>query len=267
MIITIGKPYAVSERGGRPNNEDSVYPLPEDLSGASRLFMVCDGVGGAEKGEVASSLACESMETYFSTFLKDRLTPDFVQKAIHYTEACFDTYVREHPEAKGMATTLALAYMDSDGITFAHVGDSRIYYLRQGEILYRSEDHSLVNLWVSLGKITPEEAATHPQRNVIVRAIEGSHSSTEADVNRWTDVRAGDFVFLCTDGLLEQWSDKEIADLFNHDQSAQMIKDRLLERCDGATKDNFSFYIIPIQKAQENTGVRQNILSFLYSFA
>ena len=102
--------------------------------------------------------------------------------------------------------------MDSDGITFAHVGDSRIYYLRQGEILYRSEDHSLVNLWVSLGKITPEEAATHPQRNVIVRAIEGSHSSTEADVNRWTDVRAGDFVFLCTDGLLEQWSDKEIAE-------------------------------------------------------
>lgn len=71
MIITIGKPCAITEKGGRSNNEDSIYPLPEQVTLDQKLFMVCDGVGGAEKGEVASSLACESIQTFFSTFLKD----------------------------------------------------------------------------------------------------------------------------------------------------------------------------------------------------
>lgn len=102
MIITIGKPCAITEKGGRSNNEDSIYPLPEQVTLDQKLFMVCDGVGGAEKGEVASSLACESIQTFFSTFLKDDPTPEFIHKAVHYAEVCFDSYVQEHPEAMGM---------------------------------------------------------------------------------------------------------------------------------------------------------------------
>lgn len=98
MIITIGKPCAITEKGGRSNNEDSIYPLPEQVTLDQKLFMVCDGVGGAEKGEVASSLACESIQTFFSTFLKDDPTPEFIHKAVHYAEVCFDSYVQEHPE-------------------------------------------------------------------------------------------------------------------------------------------------------------------------
>ena len=158
MIITIGKPCAITEKGGRSNNEDSIYPLPEQVTLDQKLFMVCDGVGGAEKGEVASSLACESIQTFFSTFLKDDPTPEFIHKAVHYAEVCFDSYVQEHPEAMGMATTLTMAYIASSGIVLAHIGDSRIYHLRKGEILYQTEDHSLVNSLVKLGKITPEEA-------------------------------------------------------------------------------------------------------------
>ena len=142
MIITIGKPCAITEKGGRSNNEDSIYPLPEQVTLDQKLFMVCDGVGGAEKGEVASSLACESIQTFFSTFLKDDPTPEFIHKAVHYAEVCFDSYVQEHPEAMGMATTLTMAYIASSGIVLAHIGDSRIYHLRKGEILYQTEDHS-----------------------------------------------------------------------------------------------------------------------------
>lgn len=91
MIITIGKPCAITEKGGRSNNEDSIYPLPEQVTLDQKLFMVCDGVGGAEKGEVASSLACESIQTFFSTFLKDDPTPEFIHKAVHYAEVCFDS--------------------------------------------------------------------------------------------------------------------------------------------------------------------------------
>ena len=182
MNITIGNPWAVSEKGGRLNNEDSIFPLPETANSNQNLFLVCDGVGGAEKGEIASSLACESFQTFFSTFREGEPNADFINKAIRYTEARFDDYVAIHPEAKGMATTLTMTFVGTTGITLAHVGDSRIYHFRKGEILFQTEDHSLVNSLVKLGKITHEEVTHHPQRNVIIRAIQGTDHPTEADV-------------------------------------------------------------------------------------
>ena len=158
MNITIGKPWAVCEKGGRQNNEDSIYPLPERVNSNQKLFLVCDGVGGSEKGEIASSLACESFQTFFSTFLEDEPTEEFVNKAVGYTEVRFDDYVKNHPEAKGMATTLTMVSVGASGITLAHIGDSRIYQFRQGEIIYQTEDHSQVNSLVKLGKISKEEA-------------------------------------------------------------------------------------------------------------
>lgn len=267
MHITIGKPYAVSEQGGRSNNEDAIYPLPEQARGGQKLFVVCDGVGGAEKGEVASALACESFESYFDTFLEGEPGEAFVRKALQYTEARFDGYLEMHPEAVGMATTLAMAYIGNRGVWVAHIGDSRVYHLRAGKILFRTEDHSLVNSLVKLGQLTPEEARRHPQRNVILRAIQGHSCPTEAEVTLLTEVETGDYLFLCTDGVLEHFSDEELADLFSRRSSAEGIKDAIVEICQGKTRDNFSFYIIPIQNVHESVGIKQNILSFLYSLA
>ena len=140
------------------------------------------------------------------------------------------------------------------------------YHLRKGEILYQTEDHSLVNSLVKLGKITPEEALTHPQRNVIIRAIQGTHTPTEADIITLNDIQPDDFLFLCTDGVLERLKNEKIAEIFNGRLSVPEIKDALMEACDGKTRDNFSFYIIPIQKVEDSMGFKQNILSFLYSF-
>lgn len=104
----------------------------------------------------------------------------------------------------GMATTLTMAYIASSGIVLAHIGDSRIYHLRKGEILYQTEDHSLVNSLVKLGKITPEEALTHPQRNVIIRAIQGTHTPTEADIITLNDIQPDDFLsFFVRTGFLK----------------------------------------------------------------
>ncbi len=266
MNITISKPYAISERGRRQNNEDSVFPLPEQINDEQKLFLVCDGVGGAEKGEVASSLACESISTFFSTFSSESLTDEFIQKAIQYTEVCFDSYLREHPEATGMATTLALVYITSEGVWIAHIGDSRVYHLRGGNILYQTEDHSLVNSWVKLGKISSREALNHPQRHVITQAIQGSDSPMKADTVLLSDIQAGDYLFLCTDGMLEQLDNEKISAIFKQNSSCVAIKDAMMDSCVGKTRDNFSFYIIPIQKVQNGTSLRQNILSFLYSF-
>lgn len=267
MIITIGKPFAVTDKGGRTHNEDAVFPLPERIEPGQRLFIVCDGVGGAEKGEVASALACESLSVYFDTFLKGDPTPDFIQKALLYTEARFDDYVNAHPEAIGMATTLTLLYLGANGATLAHIGDSRIYHFRKGELLHQTEDHSLVNSWIQLGKITREEAAVHPQRNVILRAIQGSSRPTEAEVCLLKDLQAGDYLFMCTDGVMEAVDNAALASLFESAPSAESVKDTLTTACMGNTRDNFSFYILPVQSVKETMGFKQNILSFLYSLA
>lgn len=266
MNITIGKPCAISEKGGRLNNEDSIYPQPETVAANQRLFIVCDGVGGADKGEVASSLACESIQSYFSTFLEGEPTKEFIRKAVQYAEARFDDYIGRNPDAKGMATTLTLVYIGDSGVLLAHIGDSRIYHFRKGEICYQTEDHSLVNSLIKLGKITPSEAATHPQKNIILKAIQGKERPVEAEVVLLQDIQAGDTFFMCTDGVLETLNNESLSSLFINNRPADSIKDVLVECCSGRTRDNFSFYIIPIHQVNDNGGIKQNLLSLFYSF-
>lgn len=265
MHITIGKPYAASEKGGRTNNEDFIFPAPEAVNTEQKLFIVCDGVGGANKGEIASALAGDCFHTFLASFSNGDIDTAIINKALQYTEVNFDEYVRNHPEASGMGTTLALLFLGNKGITVAHIGDSRIYHFRKGTILHQTEDHSLVNTLYKLNTIKKEEMRTHPQRNVILRAIQGSYNPTEAEVSLLTDVKDGDFIFICTDGVLELFSDEELAQLFNGKYSPETCKDIIVETCNGKTKDNFSFYIIPVQHVRESESVTQNILSFFYS--
>lgn len=266
MDITMGQPFAVSERGGRLNNEDSVYPQPEVSSAKHHLFIICDGVGGAEKGEIASALACESIQTYFDTFLQGNPTEAFISQAIRYTETRFDDYISANPSAKGMATTLAMLYVGSNGITVAHIGDSRIYQFRKGKILHETEDHSLVNSLIKLGRIKPEEVSSHPQKNVILKAISGTEYPVQADVTLLTDIRPGDNLFICSDGVIECFDDISLSKLFEKDLSPDMLKSEVLDACINIAHDNFSFYIIPVNNVQETISVKHFILSFLYSF-
>lgn len=265
MIITLERPYAISEKGRRSNNEDSIYPLSELVTSSQKLFVVCDGVGGAEKGEIASSLACESFQTFFSTFLEGDPTNEFIKKAVQYTETRFDEYINMHTSAKGMATTLTMAYVGESGITVAHIGDSRIYHFRSGELIFKTEDHSLVNSLVKLGQITPEEIINHPQRNVITRAIMGSDQPTEPDVTLLSGIQSGDYVFMCTDGVTESLTDKELSSIFTSG-SIEYIKNSIVEYCSEKARDNYSFYILPIQQVQNSLNYKQFILSFFYSF-
>ncbi|MDR2681361.1 MAG: protein phosphatase 2C domain-containing protein [Tannerella sp.] len=266
MNITLERPFAATEKGGRNNNEDFIYPLSELANSGGRFFMVCDGVGGAERGEVASALACDSFKTFFNTFFEgDDPSEEFINKAVLYTESRFDEYVKQHPEAKGMATTLTFLYVGVSGITIAHIGDSRIYHIRDGKIIYATEDHSLVNSWIQLGKLTKEEAAVHPQKNVITRAVMDSEHSVGADVKLITDIQPGDRFLMCTDGVTECFTDEKLENLFSQGQSAEAVKNTIVEHCTDEARDNFSFYILSVQNVQKTTGYRQYILSFFYS--
>lgn len=268
MNITLAQPYAITDKGKRSNNEDAIFPPPESDFQNQKLFIVCDGVGGAEKGEIASNLACESINSYFKAFSSTREAIDksFVQKAIEYTETRFEDYISNHPEATGMATTLTLAYLGKSQITIAHIGDSRIYHIREGQIIHKTEDHSLVNYLVKTGQLTPEEALAFPKKNIILRAIQGSHNPAEVDVAILTNIMPGDYLFLCTDGVLEKIDDEKLMGIFKKGGSnCCAIKEMISDICAEKSRDNYSFYIIPIQKTADIAEEAQKVFSFFYS--
>ena len=265
MNITIQKPFSISEIGKRFNNEDSIYPGNELAGINNRLFLVCDGVGGSNKGEVASSIACDSIQTYFRSFIEtnEAFDPKFIEKAIRYTEIRFDEYILNNPSAKGMATTLCLIYFAPAGVYLTHAGDSRIYQFRNGKMIYKTEDHSLVNSMIKSGKINPKDAEKHPQKNVIYRAIQGSHSPVEIDVIKITDVLPDDEFLMCTDGVTEVWSDDDLCKVFSENISSEEKISTIKESCRNKSRDNYSAYLIPIQEVNKMNVFKQ---IFLYAF-
>lgn len=265
MNITIQKPFSISEIGKRFNNEDSIYPNNGPVSINNRLFLVCDGVGGSNKGEVASSIACDSIQTYFRTFLDAGKAFDsqFIEKSVRYTEIRFDEYIEKNPSAKGMATTLCLLYFAPEGVYLTHAGDSRIYQFRNGKMIFKTEDHSLVNSMIKTGKINPKDAKKHPQRNVIYRAIQGSNSPVEVDIIKITDVLPNDEFLMCTDGVTEVWSDDDLCKIFSTNLPSEEKINTIKERCRDNAHDNYSAYLIPIQEVNKMNVIKQ---IFLYAF-
>lgn len=249
MKILLKKPLALNETGGRSNNEDSVFPPKGTALPDQRLFMVCDGVGGSEKGEIASALAIDSIRDYFLKNLFSGSYQSYLASAIAYTQQQFDDHIETHPEAKGMGTTLTLLFFSSIGALVAHIGDSRVYQIRAGKILFQTEDHSLVNALVKNNIITPEEALSHPQRNVITRAIQGNTvSKTNADISLITDIRSGDYFFLCTDGILEKISNDILCSILSKTITNDEKIAEIHELCSGQTRDNFSAYLVQVDK-------------------
>jgi len=269
MNITLQKPFSINEIGKRFNNEDSIYPNGEFAGINNRLFLVCDGVGGSNKGEVASSIACDSIQTYFRSFLEtdEAFDPQFIEKSVRYTEIRFDEYVLNNPSARGMATTLCLVYFAPEGVYLTHAGDSRIYQFRKGKMIFKTEDHSLVNSMVKNGRISPKDAGKHPQKNVIYRAIQGTHSPVEIDVIKITDVLPGDEFFMCTDGVTEVWSDDDLCKVFDSNLSPEEKVSTIRESCREKARDNYSAYLIPIQEVNKMNVFKQIFLyALMYLF-
>ncbi|MDF0707414.1 protein phosphatase 2C domain-containing protein [Muricauda sp. 334s03] len=246
--MKIHLPVHCNEIGLRESNEDAIYPVTPTED--SRLFMVCDGVGGQAKGEVASSLTCQGFSKYLSENpMEDIEDETYLPLALQSVEQNLGTYLETHPEAKGMATTLTfLKISDEDEkALIGWVGDSRAYHIRDGQILYQTKDHSIVQGMVEMGEITEEEALTHPKRNIITRAVNGTYP-TRIDQKIITDIKKNDFFFLCTDGILETINDEIIALSCTEQASVEKIKSYIVNKAKGVTKDNYSMYIVKIQK-------------------
>ena len=255
MQIKIQKPYAFSEIGKRNNNEDSIFPEKEKVNEQDKLFIVCDGMGGYEGGEIASSTVCKSISSFLSE--TKSFDKNIFRQALNAAYDQLDKMYESGLIDNKTGTTLALLYLYEKGAFMAHIGDSRIYHLRKNgdktEILYQSEDHSFVNDLVKSGMITPEKAATHPKRNLITKAIQPCQGQRdEAEIYETQDVRKEDYFFLCTDGVLEQLDNEALISIFNLDASPEKKAEIIMETCQNKSKDNFSAYLIAINDVKTN---------------
>lgn len=246
MKITLAPALAFHQMGKRGNQEDSLYPSANALHDGEELsyFIVCDGVGGAEKGEVASSIVAQSL----GEIIKNVADVD----ASIFAKAMTEVYTRLERTMRetgiyDMATTLTFVKFDNLGIFAAHIGDSRIYHIRPGAgVLYRSDDHSLVNAMVKAGIIKEEEAETHPQRNVITRCV--NHVNPDGDppratTHRITDVQPGDWMVACSDGVLHCVSDNKLVEILSDTGTSDVQKRDELAKLSINSSDNNTLYM------------------------
>jgi len=229
-MIVLTKEFSFSEIGKRSNNEDNIGLVP------GNLFIVCDGVGGAEKGEIASNIVVNSFESLFNH------DPDkfSFSAALKEAENQISNYLTQNPTAEGMATTLVVAHKRQDGINVGWVGDSRLYQFRNKKIIYKTKDHSWINEALDAGILTPDEAFNHPKSNIITRAIQGAHNRVQLDEAIISDLEVEDSFFLCSDGVLEAWTDHELEILFGSHTTDSEILDTLRRECEFKSRDNNS---------------------------
>lgn len=240
--------------GKRPHNEDSIFPDNEHASPLKSLFIVCDGVGGSSKGEVASKMVCTEINDYFVANNIVSSDEEVIQSTIKYVTSQFDQYIDTHHEAHGMASTMTLLHLHKKGATVAHIGDSRVYLFRKGEIVFKTKDHSLVQELYDMGEITAEQMKIHPRRNHITRAIQGLNKRTlKADVSIMHDFQPGDIFFLCTDGVLESCSDDDLQEYFKDNSYIDDVLQIIEDKCNQNSKDNSSAYIVQLNKAYIET--------------
>lgn len=250
MNISIFPPLSLHEIGQRTNNEDNIYPIKGAASLTDSLFLVCDGVGGSAKGEVASELACKTFASFFAEKGDFVSTESEIRAAVAQVQRKMDDYLAIHgTSAKGMACTLTLLHLHAAGATIAHIGDSRVYHIRKKAILFQTHDHKLVNDLVKYGAITPEQALNHPQKNVITRALQAaSVQEVEADVHVVNNIQAGDYFFLCSDGILERVTDEILTEILAKKTSNEAKMQAIFDMCQGYSKDNFSAYLVQIKE-------------------
>lgn len=253
MNIHLHEAYSFCQLGRRANQEDSRWPDTDAPNKAQRFFVVCDGVGGNERGEVASRTVCEAVAKSLGgvDLANETFTEDDFAHVLYDAYAALDS--RADDGNRRMATTLAFVCFHRGGCMMAHIGDSRIYQVRPGAgIVYRSEDHSLVNELVRAGVITPEQAVYHPQRNVILRAMSPTKPGIEqcqATVTCTKDVRAGDLFLLCSDGVLHGFSDSGIVALLDEATDTKAKVRKMAGGC-AASPDNNTAILVEVESVE-----------------
>ncbi|MGI9166808.1 MAG: PP2C family protein-serine/threonine phosphatase [Pyrinomonadaceae bacterium] len=234
--------YAVTDRGlneRRPLNEDSFLNDSQHS-----IFSVADGVGGAEAGEVASKTAIEVLDEAFRHQVEGGDIEDLMELAIQRANASIHQMAQDNAKFAMMATTIVALHLKGNVATIGHVGDSRLYRLTpEGRLLRETEDHSVVEEEVRAGRMTAEQAANHPSKNVISRAL-GAENTVEVDL-KTIEIANGTEFLLCTDGITRHISDAELNRLLVEYGDLAALCAELKRRCyESGAEDNLTAVVV-----------------------
>ena len=242
-MLRIAEHWYASDLGRqRQGNEDNFFVR-------APLFVVADGMGGAQAGEVASEIAVRS----FDDELPNGSLPEALASVIEQANKRIHDKARADESLHGMGTTTTAAYVDDDEVVIAHVGDSRAYLLRDGELVRLTKDHSLVGELVARGKLTEEQAEQHPQRSVITRAL-GPEASVQVDVDIFP-AKPGDLFLLCSDGLTSMVHEPKLRPLFEDGDSLETLGKRLIDAANAAGgRDNITVILFRLEGVEPREG-------------
>ncbi len=237
-MVTVDDYYTGTDTGRqRRANEDSLFAR-------APLFVVADGMGGAQAGEVASRIAVEA----FQPGIADTRHPEHELAELARTaNERIHSLSHSNAEQAGMGTTLTALYVGEQEVAIAHVGDSRAYCLRDGKLLRLTDDHTLVDELMRQGRLTPEEAVEHPQRSVITRAL-GPEGVVDVDTRSF-QARGGDVYLLCSDGLTTMISEEDIASALNTHSRLRDAGEALIRAAnDAGGRDNVTVVLLRLKE-------------------
>jgi protein phosphatase len=239
MLKVVEQAFRTDTGRQRDANEDSYFA-------ESPVFAVADGMGGAQAGEVASRLAAES----FDTVQRGTESPEAYLRAIAKTANARIHRVSQSDKSRsGMGTTLTAALVEGDEVGFAHVGDSRAYLFREGELKLLTSDHSLVEELRRQGRLTDEQAEDHPQRSIITRAL-GPEREVEVDTMTYR-AKPGDVYLLCSDGLTTMVKEDQIAEILRESETLDGAADELIAAANEAGgRDNITVVAFRVDDAE-----------------
>lgn len=249
--------FSLNEIGGRKNVEDAIMPKQYNQQ-SPKLFVVCDGVGGSSFGEVASELATKN---FYAIFEKATVTTeaDFT-RLLHQSLTAFQkevqSYIAQNPSAAGTSTTLTLLLLQQQKAWIAWCGDSKIFQIRNGSPIYRSRDHSLVAELIEQGVITAKEAESHPQRNIITRSLSANTKPTDIETYTITDIQDHDWFLLCTDGLMEQFTESIFPSMLGSFAAGKNYSAEIDNICKGKTRDNYSMYLVHLSGVKKKAAAK-----------
>jgi len=252
MKYEIFTPLAINEMGQRHNQEDTIWPHLNDATKDDRLFILCDGMGGHQKGEVASRVVCDTLSEYIKTQTDSSkpFTDLMLTKALATVYNKLNELDKENKDSdRKMGTTLVLLYFHAGGLMAAHIGDSRYYHIRpkNNEIVYRSKDHSLVNDLYDAGEINMQDIAKSNVKNIILRVIMPNEKNpAKPDIVHIKDIRPDDWFYMCSDGMLENIDDDELLNIICDKSMTDEQKRDWLKSATSDNKDNHSAFLIHI---------------------
>jgi protein phosphatase len=242
-MLRIAEQWYASDLGRqRQGNEDNFFVR-------APLFVVADGMGGAQAGEVASEIAVRS----FDADLPNGSRAEALVRVIEEANKRIHERARSDESLHGMGTTTTAAYVDEDEVVIAHVGDSRAYLWRGGELIRLTKDHSLVGELVARGKLTEEQAEQHPQRSVITRAL-GPEADVQVDIDIFP-AKAGDLFLLCSDGLTSMVHEPKLRPLFEAADGLEALGKRLIDAANAAGgRDNITVILFRLEDVGTSAG-------------